>query len=510
MIEVDWRQSVTRRRLLCTAGAAAGALVAAGIPALRPARAGYVLRTSDAADYRLDVAPMEIDLGNRRVATWGYNGVLPGPELRVKEGQTLRVVVRNGLPEATTVHWHGLPIVNAMDGVPDVTQPPIAPGQTFTYEFAVPVAGTFLYHSHVGLQLDRGVYGPLIVEPAVEPLDYDREFVLTLDDWLDGIDGTPDEMFARLRAGGGAMAEMDDADGMADMDDADDMAGMAGMDDASPVGGADLDTPPPASPPDIVYPLYLVNGRPPEAPAEFVVRRGERVRLRIANPSAATIFRVALAGHRLTVTHADGQAVEPVAVDVLRIGMGERYDVLVEADNPGAWQFAAQAEGTDLLGRAVVRYDGSAAAPPAPVARPVELDGRLLTYGMLRSAEPEPPAAEPDLVVPLALAGDEETYVWTIGGEVFAEADRIVVGRDRRVRFEMDNRSMMPHPMHLHGHFFRIDNGTGQGPLKDTVLVEPNQRLAVDWVADNPGAWAFHCHHAYHLEGGMMRVVQVD
>ena len=457
-------------------------------------------------EYRLEAAPIEIGLGGRRVVTWGYNGTLPGPELRVTAGETLRVDVRNRLPEGTSVHWHGLPIANAMDGVPGVTQPPIAPGDGFTYEFVVPVAGTYMYHSHSGLQLDRGVYGPLIVDPVVEPLSYDREIVLTLDDWLDGIDGTPDEAFARLQAGGSDMAGMD-------MDDAGGMAGMAGMEDMAGMAQTTppADAPPPQLPPDIVYPLYLINGLPPEAPAEFAVRRGERLRLRVVNPSAATIFRVALAGHRLTVTHADGQPVEPVEVDALRVGMGERYDAIVEAANPGVWQLAAQAEGTDLLARAIVRYVGSAGSAPAVDALPSELNGRLLTYGLLR-AEPGAGAevgGEPDLVVPIALAGDETSYVWTINDQVFAEADRIAVGRDRRVRFEMENRSGMPHPMHLHGHFFRVDNGTGRGPLKDTVLVEPNQRLAIDWVADNPGAWAFHCHHAYHQEGGMMRVVDV-
>ena len=502
-----WQRRLSRRRLLESTGVAAGMLALGGRTAQATARPSSTVPRvqTDAArrvvEYRLEAAPMEIDLGGRRVATWGYNGILPGPELRVTAGETLRVRVRNGLPEGTSVHWHGLPIANAMDGVPGVTQPPIAPGAEFAYEFEVPVAGTYMYHSHSGLQLDRGVYGPLIVDPVAEPLAYDREIVLTLDDWLDGIDGTPDETFGRLQTGGGEMAGMD-------MGGTDDMAGMDGMVPASPAA----DAPPPQLPPDIVYPLYLINGRPPEAPAEFAVRRGERVRLRVVNPSAATIFRVALAGHRLTVTHADGQPVEPVEVDVLRVGMGERYDVLVEAGNPGVWQLAAQAEGTDRLARAIVRYDGSTGAPPAPETLPRDVDGRLLTYDMLQSEPREPVAVggEPDLVVPLALAGDEATYVWTINDQVFAEADRIAVGRDRRIRFEMENRSAMPHPMHLHGHFFRVDNGTGRGPLKDTVLVEPNQRLAVDWVADNPGPWAFHCHHAYHQEGGMMRVVTVE
>jgi FtsP/CotA-like multicopper oxidase with cupredoxin domain len=191
--------------------------------------------------------------------------------------------------------------------------------------------------------------------------------------------------------------------------------------------------------------------------------------------------------------------------------MGERYDALVEADNPGTWQLAATPEGAPRTARAVLRYRGSAAPPPTAGFEPPELGGRTLSYDMLKAA----PGVEgvetgrPDRVVPVTLKGDEKTYVWTINGQAFPNADPIEVGRGERVRFEMENRSMMPHPMHLHGHFFRVDNDTGRGPLKDTVLVEPKGRLAFDWLADNPGDWAFHCHQAYHQEGGMMRMVKV-
>ncbi len=120
-----------------------------------------------------------------------------------------------------------------------------------------------------------------------------------------------------------------------------------------------------------------------------------------------------------------------------------------------------------------------------------------------------PPEGEPDQTVPLTLGGDEEQYVWTINDQVFSESDKISVGRDQHIRFEFENTTMMPHPMHLHGHFFQVDNGTGRGPMKDTVLVEPNQKLNIDWFSDNPGDWAFHCHQVYHQEAGMMRVVEV-
>lgn len=491
-----WQPRFTRREFLELIGLGAGALalngrgIAIAARHSTPSPAAGADGTGRVVEHTLEAAPFEVELGGRRIWTWGYNGQLPGPEIRLTEGDTLRVLVRNRLPQETTVHWHGLPIPNAMDGVPGVTQPPIAPGADFGYEFVVPVAGTYLYHSHVGTQLDRALYGALIVEPAREPLSYDREFVVILDDWIDGLDGTPDDVYARLRAGGSAMEAMEEME--------EDAAG-------TPAAGS-----PSQLPPDVLYPLYLINGQPAEAPTEFAIRRGDRIRLRIGNPGSATIFWVALTGHRLTVTHSDGLPVEPVTVDALRIGMGERYDVLVEADNPGVWPLVAQAEGAAMMARAIVRYNGSTGAPPPAAAAPSELAGQLLRYDMLQATPPAAPlAGKPEQVVPITLGGDEDPYVWTINGQVFPEADPIPVDRDGRIRFDIDNRSEMPHPMHLHGVSFRVNTGGGRGPLKDTVIVDPSQRLAIDWIADNPGDWAFHCHQIYHAEAGMMRVIQV-
>ncbi|MBW0117747.1 multicopper oxidase domain-containing protein [Pseudonocardia abyssalis] len=140
----------------------------------------------------LDAGQVQLDLEGRSVQTWGYNGTVPGPEIRLREGETLRVPLRNGLPDPTTVHWHGISLVNAMDGAPFLTQAPVEPGAGFDYEFVVPEAGTHWYHAHVGHQLDRGLYGALIVEPRHEELSYDREYTLLLDDWRDGLDNRPE------------------------------------------------------------------------------------------------------------------------------------------------------------------------------------------------------------------------------------------------------------------------------------------------------------------------------
>lgn len=456
----------TRRQFLGLTAAAGAALLAGcsgGAPpaAVPPAPGGL----------RLAAAPMRVDLAGRRITTWGY-GTLPGPEIRLRAGDLLRVELENELPEDTTVHWHGLAPPNRMDGVPRLTQDPVAPGRRFTYEFPTPVAGSFMYHAHVGMQLDRGLYGPLVVEPRSEELAYDREYTLMLDDWRDGLDD-----HAGHRSPG------DDGDGDDDPDPG----------DAVSFGGR-------------AYPLLLVNGRPPEDPPVLEARAGDRIRLRVMNIAADTGFRFAVAGHRLTITHTDGMPVEPVVVDALRLGMGERYDVLVgPVPRGGAWQIGVRAEGRSGWGRAVLRYTGSAASSPPPVAeRPAELDGRLAGYEELLAREPLAlPRGTPDRHYDLVLSGTQ------IGGQSHPDADPLPVAEGEWVRLTMRNTSAKWHPMHLHGHHFQVLTPTGRGPVKDTVAVAARGGVvAFDFLATNPGDWLFHCHNHHHMEDGMVRVVR--
>jgi FtsP/CotA-like multicopper oxidase with cupredoxin domain len=174
-------------------------------------------------------------------------------------------------------------------------------------------------------------------------------------------------------------------------------------------------------------------------------------------------------------------------------------------------QIVAQVEGTEKNARAVLRYQGSQAAVPPANFMPSELKQRLLTYKMLQAAPGTytPPSDQPDQTVPVLLSGGNGQYIWRINNQVYPKADQIAIPKDRLIRFQLTNQSMMPHPMHLHGHFFQVDNGTGRGPMKDTVLVDPMQKMNITWVSDNPGVWAFHCHTVYHQMAGMMRVVNV-
>lgn len=254
------------------------------------------------------------------------------------------------------------------------------------------------------------------------------------------------------------------------------------------------------------YQAFLVNGRPPGDPPVLDVRRGDRIRLRLLNPSGATTFQVAIAGHPMMVTHSDGRPVRPVQVDGLRIGMGERYDIVVKADNPGSWVLLASAlQGGPEPARAILRYAGVRERRPSDhqVPRVLE-DGRVLGLKDLEAVEPLLPNSPPDRRFDLVLSGGMMSSRWTMGGQAFPDAEPLAIRKGERVRVRMRNMSMGLHPMHLHGHFFRVGSA-----WKDTVLVPPHMgEVTFDFLADNPGQWFFHCHNAYHMETGMARVVR--
>jgi FtsP/CotA-like multicopper oxidase with cupredoxin domain len=451
--------------------------------------------------FDLTAAATTVAIGSREVSTWVYGDVIPGTALRVRQGDTLEVNLRNELPEDTTIHWHGLAIRNDMDGVPDLTQSVVKPGESFTYRFVVPDSGTHWFHPHMGLQLDRGLYAPLIVEDKEDPGEYDVDQVVVLDDWLDGIDGqTPESAFQNLTSmdmGGMDMGGMD----MGGMD-------MGGMDHGSG-GSADMPMSMAQSEllggdaGDVAYPLHLINGRPLEDRQTIDVPAGGRARLRVINAGSDTAYRVALGGHRMTVTHTDGFAVDPVEVDTILIGMGERYDVVVTPES-GAWPLVALAEGKDATAAAVIRTSdaGQAAAPPADV-RPKELDGKLLRYDDLRATEAvQLGGAAPDVDQIVELTGSMMGYSWAFDGQAFDEHPPLRIEQGQRVRATFDNTSSMWHPIHLHGHTFRLSTAAN-GARKDTVNVLPGESVVVEFDADNPGQWMTHCHNTYHLERGM-------
>ncbi|WP_335931905.1 multicopper oxidase family protein [Streptomyces sp. PTD5-9] len=509
-----------------------------------------------AREFHLTATPSRLDLGGGLVVgSWAYEARLPGRELRFTVGERVTLTLANHLPATTTLHWHGLNVRNDMDGVPDLTQRPIKPGADFVYRFKVPHPGTYWFHPHTGVQQDRGLYAPLIVEDPKETLAYDKEWVVVLDDWVDGVDGsTPDGVLDELSGGRGGMDHSGKRHGSgggtrppghAGHTDGGDGGGDDGADDK---GGARRRLPGAATPSgapkaagpggrrsgpsrimrggfsdlldshggNVDYPYYLINGRAPKSPSTFLAKPGDRIRLRIINAGGDTAFRVALGGHRMTVTHTDGYPVQHTTTDALVLGMGERYDVIVTAKD-GVFPLTALAEGKGAAALALLRT--GMGTPPAASVRPKELDGLLVEADRL---SPHPsvalPVREPDRIIRLKLTGNMKAYDWGFDHRPYNPARRHPVAAGERVRLEFYNVTSMWHPMHLHGHSFGLVGAagprhrasrrpTGQWARKDTAIVRPGSSVAVEFDADNPGLWMLHCHNIYHSDVGMMTVL---
>ncbi|OBG42499.1 multicopper oxidase family protein [Mycolicibacterium fortuitum] len=437
----------------------------------------------------------QVDLGGTVAETVAYNDLVPGPLLRASVGDELEVTVHNRLGRSTSVHWHGLALRNDMDGAAPAT-PDIPGGAAFTYRFSAPHPGTYWAHPHTGLDADTGLYFPVIVDDPDDPGRYDAEWVVMLDDWTDGIGESPAQIFAGLRrpSGGHQMPGMDGMPGM----NGHGAMGSAGGRQSSALGG---------DAGDVDYPMYVINGRNAQNPNSFRARPGQRLRIRLINAGSDTAFRVALAEHRMTVTHTDGFPVIPTEVDAVLLGMGERYDVVATARD-GVFPLVASAEGKKAITRALlVTADGS--TPPVDYT-PSELQGRLGTVSTF-AATPDVTfdSATVDAELPVELGGSMANYEWTINGRTFADMQPLTVRDGQRVAMTFRNATMMWHPMHLHGHTFQVMGEDGRpGARKDTLIVLPMQRIRVLFAADNPGQWMLHCHNAYHQDAGMMTSVE--
>ncbi len=501
-------QNVSRRSLLAlgAAVAASGALVACTggdrspawtriaptsgrvADAERARRAASVATTS----VNLDAVVEEVDLGGINVRTWTYGGgQLPGPGIRVNRGDVLKARVSNQLPQSTTVHWHGIALRNDMDGVPGVTQSPIATNGSFNYEFVVPHAGTHWFHPHVGTQLDRGLYGAVIVEDPDEKVDYDDEVVIVLDDWLGGIDTDPDTVFEELKASGMDHGDMDmDGGTMGAMPRSDLLGGDAG---------------------DVTYPYMLANGRIARAPRSVRTKPGQRLRLRLINAAADTAFRVGVPGTTMHVTQTDGFPVLPTQAETVLIGMGERLDAVITMPDDSV-PVIALAEGRGSYAQVILSTGITTAAQVDDAviwqmrSRPV-----LTVSDLTATGEAALDEKSPDVTHELVLGGPGGGYEWTINDTLFNHDQpfeaSLPIRPGQRVRLRFRNDTQMYHPMHLHGHTFQVRRPGGRGARKDTVLVLPNQTVEVEFDADNVGQWLTHCHNVYHGEAGMMAVM---
>jgi FtsP/CotA-like multicopper oxidase with cupredoxin domain len=472
----------SRRDILKTTGAGLSMLA---LPAWGPAAAAAGPLKLRASAFSQPIRP------GGRTEVWGYNGTVPGPVLRFKRGDTARIAVTNDLPgkSLTTVHWHGGRLPNAMDGVPFVTQEPFGVGKTFNYEFAVPDAGTFWYHPHQLSfeQVGRGMFGTFIVEED-KPLEVDRELVWVLSDFKLEPSGRQVNDFGRIGdfGGGGRLGN-----------------------------------------------VFALNGRETNADNRLEVHRNERIRLRLVNSATARIFLLDFRGQKPAVIAYDGQPVDPhpLPQGLLLLGPGMRTDLVLDIAGSAGQSFPVYDRRDKGYALATLVVSGKPAVRARPLATPVRLE---------RNALPEPDPAklqEHYIVFEGGLLGKpaigmldgkphrlpdimrEQGLSWTMNYQ--AEHEHALMHtplfrfrKGEHIALKMINETEFEHPMHLHGHSFRVmrvnDRPTQLREFRDTVMVGPRGSVDIAFVADNPGEWMFHCHILEHAAGGMMGTVAVE
>lgn len=435
----------------------------------------------------------------KQIKAWTFNGSVPGEQLRVKEGEVVKATLTNKLDEPVTIHWHGVPVPNTQDGIPGVTQDAVLPGETYTYEFVADDPGTYWYHTHQNgvEQLDRGLYGTLIVEPK-EGILADRDYTLVLDEWESG---------AGRDNGDKGMGNMGDGgmkNGMHEGNVKENMSSMNNM------MMHDMSS----------YDIFTVNGKTYEENEPLMVKKGETVKLRFVN--AGYMVHQMHIPVDFRVTHVDGQIVNRPGIEksgIIEIAPGERYDI----------EFTADTE-KDFM---IDNHDGM------PASKDMQID---VAYENGNGKKMKHPSSS-DVVDVTKLGKSKESFfslddsfdvaytmdlgvamdhqnmgmVYTINGKTFPDVPPVNVNEGDKVKVTLKNNSMdnSTHPMHLHGHFFQVLSKDGK-PLKDspiikdTLNVKPGEEYEVAFLADNPGNWLFHCHDLHHASTGMVAMVEYN
>ncbi|MFJ6414494.1 multicopper oxidase family protein [Terribacillus saccharophilus] len=421
------------------------------------------------------------------VEAWTFNNSVPGPELRVKEGEEIKINLKNKLPDPVTIHWHGVPLENNMDGIPGVTQNAVQPGDSYTYNFTASVPGTYMYHTHQdGVnQVDKGLYGSLIVEP--DEVSYDQDYVMMLDEWM----SNPVTM---------DMANMDH-ENMSGMGDSEESAEEKSMAD-------DMSN----------YDIFTINGKSGDEVETLTVKEGEKVRLRLANIGFMS-HQIHLHGHDFKVVAIDGQEIknpDDIKDQLLSIAPGERYDIEFTADNPGEWYLECHGEMEGTKGmKARIQYENqeneSTDKPNDTIDLP-KFD--FMTYGEdKKAAFTLDQIYDVEYTMNLNTEAKNNATVYTINRKTYPDTDNIQVEKGDLVKVKLVNKSdSEDHPMHLHGHFFQVLSKNGKPAegapiLKDTINVKPGDEYIVAFKADNPGNWLFHCHDLHHASAGMVSLV---
>jgi FtsP/CotA-like multicopper oxidase with cupredoxin domain len=484
------------------------------------------IASAEVREYNLVIKYGKVNITGRETMAMTINDSIPGPELKFREGDLARIHVRNEMKVETSIHWHGVLLPNLQDGVPYVTTPPILPGGAFTYEFPLKHSGTYWYHSHSGLQEQRGVFGSIVIEPAAPDIIADRELVVVLSDWTDE---SPAEVLRTLKSGSDYYSLKKGS--------VQSLLGAVKAKAIPDVVKRSWKRMPPMDISDIAYDRFLVNGKPE---AYFNAQPKETLRLRIINAAAATYFYLQFAGGGMRLFAADGMHVQPVHKNRFLIAIAETYDVVITVPEKGAYEFRATAQDGSGFTSLFIGAGQQVAAPDIPKPNLYKMHGAghdgmqmeggmaamMLHAGMAMAEEerPLPPYDDlrsvestalseenPTREVMLDLTGDMERYIWSINGRTLNEADSIRINHGENVRFILVNKTMMHHPMHLHGHFFRVINKHGDySPLKHTVDVPPLGTRVIEFHANEEKDWFFHCHVLYHMMAGMARIVRYE
>jgi CopA family copper-resistance protein len=550
-------------------------------------------------EYQLTIDKKMVNITGKEVMGMAINGTIPGPTLRFTEGEYAKIHVTNNMEVETSVHWHGLLLPNFYDGVPYLNTPPIAPGETFIYEFALHQSGTYWYHSHTMLQEQLGVYGSIVIEPKEKTVDYDHDLVIVFSDWTDD---KPMNVLRNLKRGNdwfgikkGTATPLNRVIGRGAL-------GAQFNFWKQRMESADIA--------DVYYPAFLTNGQKTNEYPEF--KAGEKVRVRMINAAASTYFWLTFGGETPLLVANDGLDVVPVQKEKLLFAIAETYDFIVTIAENGKIEIRATAQDgsgqtSAFLGEGMLMAAPDVSRPdkiqmmkdmakmdmkmgaPALKANPkkderfamkekygMKMEGMDNMEGMKMKGDEKPmpemqhqqhqnmqhdtipkmkmenmdkmegmqhesmkmdggdmanmnmeddfsydflksphkttyPEGTPVKEILLNLTGNMNRYVWSLNGVPLSETDKIKIKEGEVTRMTLNNLTMMHHPMHLHGHFFRVINKNGEySPLKHTVNVPPMQQVTIEFYGNEYGDWIFHCHVLYHMMGGMARVFSYD
>jgi FtsP/CotA-like multicopper oxidase with cupredoxin domain len=444
---------ITRRRFGQLSGLAAGSV-------LLPGRVG----AATAADVLLEIAPYTVEASPKHhIRTVAYNGQVPGPLVRMRQGQEQTIEIHNRSGDPEVVHWHGLFLPSEIDGAMEEGTPMIAPGASARYTLKPDPPGFRWFHTHTfaGKNLTKAQYGGqhgfVLIEGRDNPGAYDREVFLALHDWGGHFEGGDDGFM------------------------------------------------------NPVYDVSTINGKMLGFGEPVRVKQGDRVLLHILNSSPTEVHWIALSGHSFQVVALDGNAVaQPRTAAMLRLAPAERVSAIVDMSNPGVWVLGevrkhVQAAGMGIL----IEYAGAGGKPLW--TQPESLVWNYRQFAAPVEAKPAEEAfARIELVFDSKFQGHGNEELWQINGKSYPHTDEPVLNAGQRYRLVMKNQSMDDHPMHLHRHTFEVRTIEGadglRGLRKDVVLVPAKSTAEVEFVANNPGRTLFHCHQQDHMDRGFMMV----